>query len=111
MYFTKVIIERALPWLAILLFATQVILPLLFPSLEFFWLFRKKKKDEDTLPQLPQMPLQEKRSLDESVDEIANELDADTQKLKGTKTKVDETINKLSDAKKQSDNNLNDSQQ
>lgn len=107
MWFTKVIIERALPWLAVLIFATQILLPLFFPSLEFFWLFKKKKKADDSVPPPVQMPPQEKRSLDESVEEIANELDADTQKLQGTKTKVDETINKLTDAKKQSDNKLN----
>ena len=104
--FVKIVMEFLVPMLVVILVITQIIMPMFIPNLSYFWLFKKgghkhlttRSDDEEQSP---------KSGLDEAVDEVANELSKDAEKLKQTKGKVDETIEKLKGAKKDSFNNLN----
>jgi hypothetical protein len=108
--------EFLLPVLLALLVITQIILPLFVPSLPFFWLFTHggtkhiATSDENEVPQQSK-PEHKKTGLDESVEEIADQLSKETEQLKNTKGKVDETIEKLNSAKNKSLNNLNNNDQ
>lgn len=111
--FMRVIMEFLVPVLAVLLVITQILMPMVIPSMKFFWIFsrgeRQRVMGNGDIP-LTEKPETKKTGLDEVVDEVANELTKDAAKLKSTTGKVDETIEKLTSAKNNSLNDLNDHQ-
>lgn len=84
-------------------------MPMFISGFEFFWIFRKDKREQMNLfgNVEKEQPKQKKSRLDETVEDVANELVADAKKLKKSKDKVETIIEKLTNAKENSLNDLN----
>jgi hypothetical protein len=64
---------------------TQIIVPIFVPSLRFFWIFYPDKVENKTV--------------DEAINNLANELSENKMKMKESLEKVDDTIEKLNQVK------------
>lgn len=95
----KILMEYLVVILLILTLITQVIIPMFIPSLEMFWLFRKSKEV------LPDTPVQ--KDLDDTIHEVASELEEHAGKFKSTLNKVDSAVDKLKKVKGETINNVN----
>jgi hypothetical protein len=81
----KFVIEMLLIFLIVVGILTQIIVPLFVPSLRFFWIFYPDRVENKTV--------------DEAIDNLANELSENKMKMKESLEKVDDTIEKLNQVK------------
>ncbi len=79
-----IVLQEVIPFLLIVVFATQIFIPAFFDNIKFFWIFRREKKD---IP-LPPVP------------EIKNELKDEVQQAK---TKYVDVKNKVNENLKQAE--------
>lgn len=93
----KIAIEFMTFLIVALLLITQVLWSLTDPNRQLFWLFRKKIQVSDT----------PKKDVDESIEQMAHDLEVHADQLKKSVDKVDNTIETLTEIKKKSTNNLN----
>jgi hypothetical protein len=107
--FMRIIMEFLVPVLLILLVITQILLPIFVPGLAFFWLFKKGGTQHiaTTESEVTQKTETVVEDLPDSISRLASEMETDAEKLKRTKSKVDDSISKLKSTRDNSLNNLN----
>lgn len=81
----KFVIEVLLFILILVGIITQIILPMFKPSLRFFWIFYSNKIETKTV--------------DEAIDNLANEFSENKKKMDESEQKVNSTIEKLNNLK------------
>lgn len=113
--FMKIVMEFLVPVLLVILVLTQIVLPMFVQSLGFFWIFKKggikKISTEDEVDPVENLVRKEKKGIDAEAEDLVHEVTENADKLKKSTGKVDEVVSKLTDAKNNSLNNLNNQQQ
>jgi hypothetical protein len=94
----KALLEVGLIILIILMVITQVLIPMFINDLELFWLFKSSKK-YNSFPTSKEGQ-EGHTSLDDNLNELGTNAELQTNALKSTLSKVDKSIEKLNEVKR-----------